>query len=457
MRILSLLFVAALAFAGCGDDDNGQTQATGGTAGAGGAGGGDVANELCPTQPELTSIEVETNIDSDQTWTNDNVYILNGLSFVTDATLTIEAGTLVVGGEGSALVVTTGANLITNGTADAPVVMTSINTCYGEARAAGDWGGLVLLGNAPINVVGGSNQIEGIDTSNPDVPDSAATYGGDDVDHNCGRLNYTRVEYAGFELTTDNELNGITLGGCGTATTLDYVQVNNGLDDGIEIFGGQPQLRHIVLSGIEDDSLDWDEGFQGTIQFLLIKQYENDADNGFEADNDKNANDAMPRSNPTILNATLIGSSAGSHGMVLRRGTYVTLMNTIVTGFPKFGIDIRDEAGANGATNGDLVVNNSLFFNNGDEGIDDDLAGEEAGEDDDDATFIEAEFFAAEALENHIGIDPLLEAWIPAADSPVAGAGVTEVPAGFEAVDYIGAFAPGGENWADGWTSFETE
>ena len=112
MRILSFLFLAALAFAGCGDDDNGQTQATGGTAGAGGAGGaggGDVANELCPTQPELTSIEVETIIASDQTWTNDNVYILNGLTFVTDATLTIEAGTLVVGGEGSALVVTTGA------------------------------------------------------------------------------------------------------------------------------------------------------------------------------------------------------------------------------------------------------------------------------------------------------------------------------------------------------------
>ena len=133
-------------------------------------------------------------------------------------------------------------------------------------------GGLVLLGKAPINVEGGTNLIEGIDISNPDVPDNGSRYGGDDSAYDCGQLNYTRIEFAGFELTEGNELNGLTLGACGTATTLNYVQVHEGLDDGIEVFGGAPNLKHIVLSNIEDDSLDWDQGFQGNIQFLLIKQ-----------------------------------------------------------------------------------------------------------------------------------------------------------------------------------------
>ena len=199
--------------------------------------------------------------------------LLKAPSFITNgATLTVEAGTTILGGEGSALVATQDGKLVTNGTVEAPVVFTSINAVSPNPRSAGDWGGVVLLGNAPINVVGGTNLIEGIDVSNPDVPDNGSRYGGDEADYDCGSLSYTRVEFAGFELTEGNELNGLTLGGCGTATTLNYVQVHEGLDDGIEIFGGAPNLKHIVLSHIEDDSLDWDQGFQGKIQFMLVQQ-----------------------------------------------------------------------------------------------------------------------------------------------------------------------------------------
>lgn len=457
--ILALLLPLSV---GCGSDsdDNNAVNSV-----AEGSGGETPAGEISNTGAECAALTDETAwtqlnkiIDTDTTLTCDKVYTLQGLTFITGgATLTIEAGTTILGNEGTALVATQDGKLVTNGTAEAPVVLTSINAVSPNPRTAGDWGGLVLLGNAPINVEGGTNLIEGIDVSNPDVPENGSRYGGDDSTADCGSLTYTRVEFAGFELTEGNELNGVTLGGCGTETTVNYLQVHEGLDDGVEIFGGAPSLKHVVLSNIEDDSLDWDQGFNGKIQFMLIQQKANDADNGIEADNNGDNHDATPRSNPTLANLTMIGSEAGSHGIVLRRGTYATISNTIVTNFPQFGLDIRSEASAAALMNGDTRITNSIFAKNGAPGDADDLAGIEEGDDDDDNALNEAEVLSAEGLANLVGIDPALDGFIPAEDSPVIAAGNMAGDDFFTATDYIGAFDPAGEDWTAGWTNFDVE
>src|SRR5690606_9485742 len=121
--------------------------------------------------------------------------------------------------------------------------------------------------------------------------DASGEYGGDDEEHDCGSLKYVRVEWAGFQISLDNELNGISVAGCGSKTTLDYVQVHRGSDDGIEFWGGSAQASHIVVSGAQDDSIDWDSGFQGKIQFLVVQQH-SDGDSLIEADNGADNNDA---------------------------------------------------------------------------------------------------------------------------------------------------------------------
>ena len=403
-------------------------------------------NSSTPSNP--SSNESKSVIDTDTTWTADEEHFLTELTFVTNnATLTIEAGTVVQGDNGSALIVTKGAQLVTNGTAEAPVVFTS-SLPEGERRA-GDWGGVVLLGNAPTNI--GEGNIEGLEAD-----DTRGQFGGDDETHKCGSLTYTRIEFAGFELSTDNELNGLTLGGCGSQTTLDYIQVHQGKDDGIEFFGGSAQASHLVLTSIQDDSVDWDQGFNGQIQFLVVQQNPSDADNSFEADNNKDDNDLMPRSAPTIANATLVGtgkdSQGAQNGMVLRRGTHATLSNFIVMGFPNNGIDVRDESTTQGVS-----LTNSLFFDNTHHfDADDDDKG------DDDAGFNEAEIFGAAETGNVLDQDPLLGApydlnapnFVPQAGSPVADAPAPEGE-GFDAsATYMGAFASEGDDWTAGWTAY---
>lgn len=401
-------------------------------------------------------VELSGDITEDATWTSDKQYILTDLTYVASGvTLTIQPGTVVKGDQGSALVVTRGGKLRAIGTKDEPIVLTS--SSEDGQRRSGDWGGVVLLGAAPINVVGGENQIEGIDPN-----ENRATYGGSDAAHDCGTLRYVRIEFAGFELSTDNELNGLTLGGCGSQTKLEYVQVHRGKDDGIEFFGGQVDAHHLVLSSIEDDSLDWDMGFRGRIQFVAIQQNPADADCGFEADNQQDNNDASPRSKPTLYNITMVGprgTSGTQHGMVLRRGTWGIMRNFIVTGFPKAGVDVRDTASVNGmtATPAELTIENSIFHDNV-------LHFDDDADKDDDGGFDESVFLSDAARGNRMDVDPelpdafnlLSPRFVPPASSPAATGGATPPSDGFfdASATYIGAFQPGGEDWTAGWTSF---
>jgi hypothetical protein len=466
--------VSAMLTAACGEDDPTIVYTNGGSGGSEPGGGsqtssaqtGNAGTAGAPASagtggaggsPAVGEIHVSGELTADATWAAGTTVILDDLTYVTNGTtLTIEPGTTIRGGGvGSALIVTRGSRLVAEGTAVAPIVFTS-DVPVGS-RAPGDWGGVALLGAASVNVEG--PQLEGIEALG-----DRGTYGGSDDAHDCGSLEYVRIEFAGYEFSTDNELNGLTLAGCGTGTTINHVQVHRGSDDGIEIFGGKVNIDHIVLSNIQDDSLDWDFGWTGTAQFLVIRHDAASSDAGFEADNGNPSTEATPRSEPTMYNVTLVGGAGStSPGMVLRRGTWGAIHNAIVTGFPVSGVDIRDAFSVAGTavTPPRLLVGSSIFFDNGTAGTEHGDA-DGTGADDDDASFDEDAFLRSAALANRFDADPRLPDatnvtapnLVPPADSPAA-TGAATPPAGFDdSAAYVGAFEPGGSDWSEGWASF---
>ncbi|MEY4549993.1 MAG: hypothetical protein RL685_6188 [Pseudomonadota bacterium] len=444
------------------DSPTGSAEGMGGSNGLSNEGPGNGMMTPPPLPPpEGGEVSISGEITEDTTWTADKIYVLDGTSpvfVVGNHTLTIEPGTTIKGqGLGTALVVTRGSRLIANGTVDRPIVFTSGVTP--GLRNPGDWGGLVLLGGAPINAAAGS--IEGIGAA-----DTRAAYGGPapnegDPTHDCGSLQYVRVEFAGFQYVVDQELNGLTLGGCGTQTVIDHVQVHKGLDDGIEVFGGTVDIKHAVITNSADDGLDWDRGWTGRGQFIIVRTDPTASDGAIEADNRDGNNAAAPRSNPTLYNLTLVGDggSLASPGVVLRRGTYASIHNSIVMGFPVSGLDIRDAESITGATGEGLTLTNSLFFDNGSDGtVHADVANDGTTVPD---ALDEGPWLAERA--NQLGVDPgiadaYLQAtpnFVPPAASPAStGALATPTSDFFEPAPYIGALPPGGSDWTAGWTSY---
>jgi len=309
-------------------------------------GGGGRPGPGCPEGTDETSEEIDGRavcelsgtITRDVTLTNSNVYELVGKVVIggdnTDsATLTVQSGTTVYGGTSTDfLVISRGSGLQVNGTANAPVTFTGIDDMLGnvdEDTTRGLWGGVVINGNAPINdcpegAAGGTLECTKEGEAN------SGLFGGDDPEDSSGRLKYMVVKYAGSNVDPENQLNGIAFQGVGSGTTVDYVQVHNNLDDGIEFFGGNVNATHVVLTGNADDSLDWTDGWQGSIQYLLINQAADSADNGIEADNREGDENAMPHSKPMIANMTIVGNPA-ERGVRLRRGTGLSLYNSYVT------------------------------------------------------------------------------------------------------------------------------
>lgn len=439
--------------------------------------GSDVLDEA-DVDPGPTLVEVSEPIVADTTWTNDNIYILTDTIFVDgNNQLTIEAGTEIRGQSGSALIVTRDATINARGTADEPIVFTSAKPAGERTRA--DWGGVVLLGNAPTALA--DRTIEGLEEG-----DTRGGFGGSDADSNCGVLQYVRIEFAGFEAFANNELNGLTLGGCGRRTVLRYVQVHQTLDDGIEFFGGMADMRNIVISSAGDDSLDWDTGWQGRVQFLIIQQ-ENSAevgDHGWEADNVEKEDgqtdavyDLQPRSNPTIYNVTMVGSNnpeGGQRGMNLRRGTGVTARNIIMIGFPNEAVDFRDSTvpaliGGSTEDGATLDLRNMIFFNIGEDGAsyfsDEPTDGSDG---DDDGGVVEEDYFRDGTRMCRFGVNPLLPQevfdnenpnFVPSGTSPAAQDGATPPEGEFwdGTASYLGAVRPGTNPdaaWYAGWTAF---
>jgi hypothetical protein len=398
---------------------------------------------------------VSGSLQGQQLWTADKTWVLDGIVYVeAGARLVIEAGTQIQGRAGSALLVTRDATIHARGTASAPIVFTS--ALAAGKRQAGDWGGVVLLGNAPVN--NADAHIEGLDTG-----DTRGLFGGRDATDNCGVLEFARIEFAGFEVYANNELNGLTLGGCGSKTIIRNVQVHRALDDGIEIFGGNVDLRHILITGAADDSLDWDMGWTGRVQFLQVQQYSGVGDNAFEADNDNRNYYAEPVSEPTFYNVTLQSMQSGEkhqRAMTLRRGTGGHFHNMLIAGFSGEAIDVKDRATVERIESGQLSFGGILIADIGSDGRS--YFAAEAGDQDDDGGFDEASYFGTKL---DLGSSPQFvhrpqsesDHDYRLAASSAARNNVQSIPQGEfwdEAANYRGAFRPGvNVMWTQVWTA----
>lgn len=316
------------------------------------------------------------DVTTSRTLTNDTAWDLSGVVFVkNNATLTIEPGTFVFGQPGSqppsALIVTRNGKIVASGTKSRPIVMTS-SLPFGQ-RTRGDWGGLVMLGKAPINV--GANAANNNPAGSFYIEGLAATedglYGGTDPNHDCGTLRYVRVEYAGSILSPNNELNSFTWGGCGKATVADHLQAIYGLDDSFEWFGGSMDAKYLVGGLGADDYVDYQLGYTGRIQYGVFYQSPDSRGNrGIEGDNSEYNQGAEPFSNPTMFNLTFIGSGqpgfdeANAPGIFLRRGSRGSFNNMVVTNFYSGAVDINDATTQAQADAGNVKMNGIVMWKN---------------------------------------------------------------------------------------------
>ncbi|WP_257214015.1 hypothetical protein [Sphingobacterium sp. 1.A.5] len=330
-----------------------------------------------PAKPHATIPVDENGLITKLYLSNDTVWKINGVAFVEPGTtLTIQEGTFIVSGETKpyydeetdkthhikgVLVVPKNAKIMAIGTATEPIVFTS-DKAAGE-RNTGDFGGVVLLGNAMINP--GTARIEGI----PKPLNVDVDYGGQNDADNSGVMKYVRIEFAGYNLSQDNEINGLTCGGVGNGTTLENIQVSWGRDDAFEFFGGSVNAKYLVAISTDDDDYDFDFGYSGTIQYALSlkdPQSTNSLDrtgksdsNGIESDNNGKGLPADPTTRPVLKNFTFIGiqtpataKSKLKYGNRWRRASSMNITNSIIAGY-----DI-------GASFESITTTGSVFSNN---------------------------------------------------------------------------------------------
>ncbi|MDR0811677.1 MAG: hypothetical protein LBN23_05335 [Paludibacter sp.] len=429
-------------------------------------------------------------ITSDLTLKYPNTYNLRGFVYVTaGATLTVEAGVLVKGEKSSkaTLIVERGGKILAQGTKERPIVFTSAQKA--GSRKPGDWGGIILLGNAPNNM--GEQTIEG---------GVRSKHGGNNAADNSGVLSYVRIEFAGIEYSTDNEINGITFGSVGSGTKIDHIQVSHSGDDSFEWFGGTANAKYLVAFRGWDDDFDTDNGFSGKIQFALglrdPKTGDKSASNGFESDNNANGAATEPFTAAVFANVSLFGAVAnpatytneaginGSNtdarfqaGLHLRRNTKLSIFNSLIAAFP-IGLIIENDKGSatqNNATASDLNVTNCVIAGTVKNFQDAQYwSGGTQFSPTDNGTFAGSYFTRngggnrsfTTLAELKLGANPLnltaLDVF-PKTDSPLAsGAAWTnaKVAAGFDKVTYIGAFSPtetAENNWTSGWTNFDPQ
>ena len=429
-----------------------------------------LATDVSSSYPQITDkpvyeLTADVVFTEDTTLTNDAHWILNGRTAVGNdranaSTLYIQQGTTLIGETGDDfLVARRGSKIEAVGTSNAPIVMTSIQDVTGLETGIGQWGGLVLLGNAPSNLCDGNGDdvadAAELASCGISAEGNAGIYGGDDEDDNSGTLKYVVVKYAGKTLGSGDELNGISFAGVGRGTTVDYIQVHENLDDGVEFFGGTVNVRHVVLTGNGDDSFDWSFGWTGKAQFIYVQHNDTKAHRAFELDNSEGAPGSTPLTNPIVSNITVIGSNAtdeGSEGVLLRNGTAGRIHNMVVTGPAGMG-ECLEVSGAEAQANaeaGNLIMTHSIMACENGENF--------KGTANTSGDTVEAWFLAQTgnaAYNDTDALNLLADGFTPGAGSPLLGAGVDAADAysdsWFQSTDYIGAF-DGQTNWMDGWT-----
>lgn len=347
------LALAATLFTSCGDDDTADIVINDNSTTNNNGGG--TTNTTC-------DVELKGNYTADLTLDSSKCYTITGPTIFEDGTtLTIPAGTVIKAAATGAdvyLAIGQGAKIMAEGTSSQPIIFTS----NANTPNAGDWGGLILLGKAPINSVAG-----GTATSTSEI--ASLPYGGNISDDNSGTLRYVRVEYSGGKADGQSENNGFSFYGVGNKTIIEYIQMFEGKDDGVEFFGGTVNVNNVSVVNAEDDSIDWTEGYTGTITDAYVK-HGTDHDKGIEADgyNTDIGNLSNPKffSKPTVTNLTIegLGSSTGNEAVRLRAGTQGIFTNVLLVGFAE-GFDLDGDATDNptgtGVTSGDLKVTDVKF------------------------------------------------------------------------------------------------
>ena len=336
------------------------------------------------------TVTITGNITANTTWTTGQTILLSATCFVkNNSVLTIQPGVTILGDKavtGAGLFITTGSQLIANGTVTAPIVFTS-NQAPGQ-RALGDWGGVILLGlatnNSPAGTgtltnAAGTNYIEGL-------PISADTqYGGSNDNDNSGSLKYVRIEFGGYVYQPNKEINGLTFGAVGRGTTIDNIQVSYSNDDAFEWFGGTVNCKHLVAYRSLDDDFDTDNGFSGNVQFCLGVRDPQISDNptistseGFESDNDPNGTTSSPNTAAIFSNVTDIGPLRGvatatyasgfRRGARIRRNSSLKIINSILMDHATRGVYIDgtlSENNAAGTSTNTLLFKNNIVANYG--------------------------------------------------------------------------------------------
>ncbi len=410
-----------------------------------------------PNTGTTIAVKDDGNGIGTQTWTANNVYVLDGFCFVNSGqTLTIEAGTVIKaksgqGADASALVIAKGGKIMAEGTASNPIIFTAeADDLKGSVpnNARGLWGGVILLGNATLNTIPAEQQIEGIPTT-----ETRGAYGGTNDADNSGVLKYVSIRHGGTDIGAGNEINGLTLGAVGSATTIDYIEILSNSDDGIECFGGKPNLKHILIANCADDGLDYDQGFRGNVQFYCVLGA-SDGNRCGEHDGGTSPEDGTPYALPTIFNATYIGTVGNDdcHVMTFRDNAGGNYYNSIFVDCKK-GIDIEKLTSGEDSyarfQAGQLKIENNVFYNiNGEtdaSNINTFLKSGKDGTATEDAVL--ADYFTS---ANNTVVNPGISLTNPV-PATAQTTNLATYPAGFESVNYKGAF--GSSNWAQGWTA----
>ncbi|GAA4317816.1 hypothetical protein GCM10023149_15550 [Mucilaginibacter gynuensis] len=410
------------------------------------------------------------------TLTSTDTWLLDSITYVQPGyTLRIPAGTRIISGDArtysatdpitgttttksikGVLVVTKGGKLESNGTAANPVVFTSANAA--GSRKAGDFGGIILLGRARTNWPDSTaTRIEGLPTPGCGL---SLTYGRQDAtkdNDNSGSITYTRIEYPGLKLFNDNEINGLTLGGVGSGTTLDHIQVSYSADDSFEFFGGKVNATYLVAAGGDDDDFDFDNGYTGTINFAVGLKAVNSSHsksssnpllsdaNGIESDNNAAGTSTSLQTRPALNHFTLLGFASSTtkadtlkNNARLRRITSYNIQNSLLGGYP-IGIAIENSSSGTLTNNllhaytagGSVVPNSTVTSANSYLQL---------------GSGTSTSFYAGPTSANYTTYSFNPDVLIPNASSP-AGTTVGAIPSGTTA----------GSTWLAGWTDFNPQ
>lgn len=422
--------------------------------------GGDGPKGCTGTKQEIfICSKVITGVINESVTLPKGKYILKGYVFVNNrAVLTIAAGSTIVSDtvQKGALIIERNSRLFAEGTASEPIIFTSGKAP--GARKPGDWGGIVLLGNAPTNrsttpiIEGGIN----------------SEYGGSVVADNSGSLKYVRIEFAGIAADPNSEINGLTCGGVGSGTTLENIQVSYGNDDAYEFFGGTVNPKNLIAFATADDDFDFDFGFVGRLQFGISLRDPlfvdgGDAGNGIECDNDGTGTVASPRTRPQMSNFTFCGPNGAPNTLSnhnfntrWRRSTHFVLRNSILMGYQKGGFQFESDSTAQAYIDGRSAFRHNLVH-----------------------AVVEPYKVASTALINAAGVKTKAEGvdscksyaaatdiqledpfnlsapnFAPKAGSPALAANAASFFGfpNFTVTTYVGAV--GTNNWLQGWTSF---